>query len=64
MQKLYATQNNKTGKAAADGLTGQCDRFGMQAGSIPPRSDGRYPDWVASDGLWPRLCKNSGFGMI
>ena len=46
-------QNIKAGKAAADNFPGRCDRSGIQAVSIPPRPDGRYPDWVAIDRSWP-----------
>ena len=53
MQKLRETQNNKTGKAASDGLAGRCDRSDTKASSIPPRPDDRYPERVSSDSLWP-----------
>jgi len=53
MQKLRETQNGKAKKAAADSFPSRGDRSGIQASSIPLRPDERYPDWVASDGLWP-----------
>lgn len=50
-EKIRPTQSKKTGKAAAYGRTGRCDRSDTQAVRITPRPDDRYPDWVASDDL-------------
>jgi hypothetical protein len=50
-RNLREKQNNKAGKAVADSFGGRYGRSGIQAVSIPPRPDDRYPDGVASDGL-------------
>lgn len=34
----------------------------LHTGSIPPRPDGRYPDWVASDSFWPPAARHSLMG--